>query len=431
LAEEEISLREIILVLLRRKWMIASIALASVMVAAVLSWWVLPTVYEARVTVGVPMLSSPPPPQGASTVEAAVRAAGGPLNLTVEGYRLQIKHPAVLQAALEKVGVKRSVSEFAGAVSTKVVKDTSLIEIAVEDQDPALAARLANALAEEYIQYVRQLGSGQSTRAAAVLEEQMKQADERLSAAMEEWRQFVASAPGTDEIKEELQARMRDVTALKTEADRLKVDIAATESSLKEAEEDLGRMSPVIPTRRSVTDDDVLREVVSSLTGDRASALRGLSVTQEEVNASYIQALNRVTSLRAELAGARSRLAGIDRALTGARRDVEALRVQLAERQVQEDKLQMRLQAARESYLALARKHEEISAAGVGELVATGIQIVCPAEVPDTPVKPRRLLNVAVAAVLGLMVGVFVAFFADYWERSAAMPSPGHGSPVA
>lgn len=431
MGEEEISLREIILVLLRRKWIIGGITLASLVVAAVLSWWVLPTLYEARVTIGVPMPSNPPPPQGASTVETVVRAAGGPLNLTAEGYRLQIKHPAVLQAALEKVGVKRSVSEFAGAVTTKVVKDTSLIEIAVEDRDPGLAAQLANALAEEYIKYVGQLGAGQSTRAAAVLEEQMKQADERLSAAMEEWRQFVASVPGTDEIKEELQARMRDLTTFKTEADRLKVDIGATESSLKATEEDLARISPVIATRRSLTDDDVLREVVSSLTGDPASALRGLSVTQEEVNPSYIQALNRVTSLRAELAGARSRLEGVERALTAARREVEALRVQLAERQVQEDKLQTRLQAARESYLALARKHEEISAAGVGELVATGIQIVGPAEVPDMPVKPRRLLNVVVATVLGLMVGVFVAFFADYWERSAAVPPPSHGGSSA
>ncbi|MEW6547053.1 MAG: GNVR domain-containing protein [Bacillota bacterium] len=425
--DEEISLREIVLVLLRRKWIIAGITAASLVAAAVLSWWVLPTVYEAKVTIGVPVSASPPPAQGASPVEVLVRAAGAPLSLSVEGYRLHVKHPAVLQAALEKVGVKKSVGEFANAVSTKVVKDTSLIEITVEERDPALAAQLANALAEEYIRYLRQLGAGQSSRAAAVLEEQMKQADERLSAAMEEWRDFLASVPGTDELKAELEARVHDLTTLKSEADRVEVELAATAASLEAAEADLARISPVIVTRRSLTDDDVLRELVSALSGDRASALRGLSVTTEAVNEAYTEAMNRVASLRSDLAGLRTRLAGVRQAVVAARNEVQNLRVQLAEQQVQEDKLQTRLQAARESYLTLARKYEEISAAGTGELVATGIQIVGPAEVPDTPVKPRRLLNVAVATVLGLMVGVFVAFFADYWERSAAVPSSGQG----
>ncbi|MEW6047895.1 MAG: Wzz/FepE/Etk N-terminal domain-containing protein, partial [Bacillota bacterium] len=171
MAEEEVSLREIILVLLRRKWIIAGITAASLMVAAILSWWVLSTVYEARVAIGVP-IQPPPAPQGAPTVETVVRATGGPLNLTAEGYRLLIKHPVVLQAALEKVGAKTTVREFADAVATKVVKDTSVIEITVQDQDPALAAKLANALAEEYIRYVGELGSAQSKRAASVLEGQ-------------------------------------------------------------------------------------------------------------------------------------------------------------------------------------------------------------------------------------------------------------------
>jgi DNA-binding NarL/FixJ family response regulator len=73
----------------------------------------------------------------------------------VEGYRLHVKHPAVLQAALEKVGVNKSVGELANAVSTKVVKDTSRIEVTLEERDPALAAKLANALAGEYIRYLQ------------------------------------------------------------------------------------------------------------------------------------------------------------------------------------------------------------------------------------------------------------------------------------
>ncbi|MGI6575361.1 MAG: Wzz/FepE/Etk N-terminal domain-containing protein [bacterium] len=37
---------------------------------------------------------------------------------------------------------------------------------------------------------------------------------------------------------------------------------------------------------------------------------------------------------------------------------------------------------------------------------------------PNKPISPRRSLNVALAGVLGLMVGTFIAFFVDYWEST-------------
>lgn len=47
------------------------------------------------------------------------------------------------------------------------------------------------------------------------------------------------------------------------------------------------------------------------------------------------------------------------------------------------------------------------------------INIISQSPVPMKPVAPRKMLNVAIAGVLGLMVGVFIVFFKDYWEKSA------------
>lgn len=41
------------------------------------------------------------------------------------------------------------------------------------------------------------------------------------------------------------------------------------------------------------------------------------------------------------------------------------------------------------------------------------------APVPEKPVGPRKVLNMAVAGVLGLMVSVFVVFFREFWRKSA------------
>jgi capsular polysaccharide biosynthesis protein len=41
------------------------------------------------------------------------------------------------------------------------------------------------------------------------------------------------------------------------------------------------------------------------------------------------------------------------------------------------------------------------------------------ASLPEKPVSPRKMLNMALAGALGLMVGVFVVFFREFWRKSA------------
>ena len=45
-------------------------------------------------------------------------------------------------------------------------------------------------------------------------------------------------------------------------------------------------------------------------------------------------------------------------------------------------------------------------------------EVSSPASPPTAPISPRRSLNLALAGMLGLMVGIFTAFFVDYWQAS-------------
>ena len=46
-----------------------------------------------------------------------------------------------------------------------------------------------------------------------------------------------------------------------------------------------------------------------------------------------------------------------------------------------------------------------------------GFKIIDLATEPAVPIKPNKKLNVAIAGVLGLFVGVFVAFFIEFWQK--------------
>jgi len=43
--------------------------------------------------------------------------------------------------------------------------------------------------------------------------------------------------------------------------------------------------------------------------------------------------------------------------------------------------------------------------------------IISYARLPAAPIKPNKKLNILFAGVLGLFVGIFVAFFLEFWQK--------------
>ena len=46
-----------------------------------------------------------------------------------------------------------------------------------------------------------------------------------------------------------------------------------------------------------------------------------------------------------------------------------------------------------------------------------GFKIIDSASEPTTPIKPKKKLNIIIAGVLGLFIGIFVAFFLEFWQK--------------
>ena len=48
---------------------------------------------------------------------------------------------------------------------------------------------------------------------------------------------------------------------------------------------------------------------------------------------------------------------------------------------------------------------------------ANDIQVIDKAILPENPIKPNKIMNVAIAAVLGMMIGLFVVFLIEYLDN--------------
>lgn len=50
------------------------------------------------------------------------------------------------------------------------------------------------------------------------------------------------------------------------------------------------------------------------------------------------------------------------------------------------------------------------------------VQVIDAARIPEVPIKPRPKLNMAIAGVLGLMIGIFLVFLLEYLDNTIKTP---------
>lgn len=76
-----------------------------------------------------------------------------------------------------------------------------------------------------------------------------------------------------------------------------------------------------------------------------------------------------------------------------------------------------------EAARAIADKVAEVFREKVTEIMQVeNVQIIDKAEVPKSPIKPNKKMNLAIAGVLGLMIGFGLAFIIEYFDDTIKTP---------
>jgi len=87
----------------------------------------------------------------------------------------------------------------------------------------------------------------------------------------------------------------------------------------------------------------------------------------------------------------------------------------LPDKELRLARLERAVKVSENIYLILLEKYQEARINEVMEF--KDIRIIDKALAPDEPIKPRKMLNLAIGGVLGLMLGVMLAFFMEQWNK--------------
>jgi capsular exopolysaccharide synthesis family protein len=303
---------------------------------------------------------------------------------------------------------------------------STTIEISFSAVDPELAARAANAVAENYIESRHAARVQQATRATEYLKERASQLLEEVKFA----EKAVENARAANVLRDG-----RDIHQLAAEMEKVNAQLATTRiaegaarAKLEAAETSVrqfGIVGALEPGQSRLVDR--LREMAAEAQGrmlstqiDRGSAHPDARKAEKEYQSAQNQvtfeAQSRISRLRIDVATEAKQSAMLESALQRLRGDYDQLSAALLTLRT----LERQAAASRGTYEAFLARLKQTEQVGFNDAQTW---IISPATVPKRPSFPN-LLQIAIATMgIGGLASVTLAFLSEYKSRGTILSS--------
>ncbi|MGA1795431.1 MAG: GumC family protein [bacterium] len=320
------------------------------------------------------------------------------------------------------------VEKFLGSVSVEPVRNTRLARIHFESEDPLLAAQAANGIVESYmednLETQVEAAYGATDFLSRKIEEQRKRLEESellLHKYKEEYN--IISLKESENI---IVAKLAELNSDVLDAENARVE-AEMRYNQARAIQDSPEMIESIPRVISnafitslKTDEARLTEELSDFSkkyGEKhptiISIKEKLRTTREKLNTEIKKAVNFLKN-EYEIALAK------ETTLTKALNELKDQSQLLSKRAITYNVLLRDVQINQQMYEILLTRLKETGI--TGGIQRTNVRVLDEAIVPESPVKPKRLLTILFSLFVGLFGGISFAFFLEYLDNSIKTP---------
>ncbi|BCS80352.1 YveK family protein [Anaerocellum diazotrophicum] len=146
-------IKEYILIIRKRLILIISITFISTLIAGILSFYILPPIYKATVTLFAGRSNNDSSNDNIQALYSDVLLG----QQLVKDYREIAVSRTVLEKVIKELNLKMTTEELGNMVSVQLKNDTRILMINIESKDPKFAATVANKLAEVFIEAVQRI----------------------------------------------------------------------------------------------------------------------------------------------------------------------------------------------------------------------------------------------------------------------------------
>lgn len=324
------------------------------------------------------------------------------------------------QLPLRRPGI---LSEFLGRLSVKRIPRSQLLEVSFESQDPRLAAMVVNRHLQNFIDLNYRTKYESAKHASDWLEEQLadfkarveKSEDARL--AYERQNQIWTVSEGQDITTQKLAELNKELTD--AQAERMQAE--ASYAMVRD-----GSLDALPAVQQSLVIQDLVKQQ-NGLRGEYADAVNMYGPNYPKVKRIQAQLDSVAKSITAQKqAVSREIITKYQTALQHEQLLQQALNQQKqaatdeAQKMVQYNILNREAQTNKQLYDSLLEKLKE---AGLSAgLRSSNLRVVDPAMIPPSPSRPQKARDIALAFIVGLVGGIGLAFFREYFDNTVKTP---------
>ena len=319
---------------------------------------------------------------------------------------------------------------YLGRLSVEPIRLSRLVNVSFEGKDPQMAARIANAHAQFFIESNIERKFSASQAAVGWLNQRIKEEEKKLQHS-EESLQIYREKQGLIDIdfgerQGIILQSLNDLNAALTKAQTEKIEKMQLYSELQKfsGRPELAESLPPVVQNSLIQG---LKANYIALSGEysKLSQKYGpehpnmvrLSSEMQGVRGKIAQEVRKIAqSIETE-----SRLASDkEKAILAAMETKKKEALDLNQKQIKYDALKREVDITRSLFESLLKRAKE--AAVTEGLNVTNIVVVDPARVPETPVKPKKAQNILLALITGLTLGIGLAFFFEYLDNTIKTP---------
>jgi polysaccharide biosynthesis transport protein len=328
------------------------------------------------------------------------------------------------------------VNSFLGKLKIEPIRNSRLVKINFESPSPPLAAQVSNTLAQAYIDWNLGLRLKTQQNLSHFLGEQVQEARRKLDAteyALQQYREKFGVAAlsakggkgpeGEQDISRlkfmQVNTQLVESTKLRIEAEILYKNALETLKTPRKAES----LPEVIinPAILAIKDQEfrLLRERAEKFEkfGPKHPTMVSLNQEIENLEKKKLEEIrNIVDAMRTRYEVALNQEQSLQKALMQSQNETIS-RDRIA---IQYQVLQQEAESNRVLYDMLLKRYKETNVSEENRTI--NIHVVDQAVVPKAPVKPRVKMNISLAVVVGLFLGIGLAFFMEYIDNTVKTP---------
>jgi succinoglycan biosynthesis transport protein ExoP len=307
---------------------------------------------------------------------------------------------------------------FRTHLHVELMRNSRMLEVSFESRDPALAAAVANALVNNYAEYNFRKTYDATRQASGWMEQQLDELKAKVEKSQQQLVDYerenaIVNVSDKENVVEQRLADLsRDLTSAQNERVQKQslYELARTNKSQAAV-----LVQDELLSRLEERDADLSAQYADALSefGPKYPKVARLQSQLKSVE-SFIDAEGRrlIERIHNDYVAAQGRERLLSDAVIQQKTEVGRLNQLLIRHNI----LKREFDTNQQLYDSLLQRLKDATV--TAGLRATNIHVIDSAFVPSSPVRPKRLLNIAIALVVGMILGVTLAFIEEGLDNS-------------